>query len=142
MEPRGIVVGQPVQQVKAQRAKELRREMTPAEQRLWGRLRGNRLDGLHFRRQQVIDGLIADFCCHAARLIIEVDGSVHKTTTDYDAERDRVLATRGLRILRFHNSEVENTLERVIDRIRSCTQEMLSPGPPSPERTPPRSGQR
>ncbi len=58
------------------RARELRREMTPAEKVLWQELRGNKL-GLHFRRQQIIAGFIADFYCYAASLIIEVDaGSI------------------------------------------------------------------
>lgn len=88
---------------KRERVRKMRREMTPAEAILWKYLRTNQLDGLHFRRQQVIDGFIADFYCHAARLVIEVDGEVHDQQPDYDAERDRILTARGLRILRFTN---------------------------------------
>lgn len=58
-------------------ARRMRREMTPGEWCLWQRLRANRFCGLHFRRQQVIDGFIADFYCHAARLVVEADGDVH-----------------------------------------------------------------
>src|SRR5258707_1243130 len=54
------------------------RKMTPAERRLWKALRRNALDGLHFRRQQVIEGYIADFYCDAAKLAIELDGAVHQ----------------------------------------------------------------
>ena len=72
-----IVIGQKVNSDKVQRAKELRRQMTPEENILWQYLRANRLHGLHFRRQQIIDGFIADFYCHASRLVIEVDGKIH-----------------------------------------------------------------
>ena len=51
--------------------------MTPWERKLWFHLRTNRLGGFHFRRQQIIDGVIVDFYCHALRLVEEVDGSGH-----------------------------------------------------------------
>jgi very-short-patch-repair endonuclease len=86
-----IVIGQKVTRIKIQRAKELRREMTQEEKILWQHLRANRLNGLHFRRQQIIDGFIADFYCHATRLVIEVDGEIHQQQAEYDAERDQVL---------------------------------------------------
>ena len=54
------------------RAKEMRREMTPAERKLWESLRSNRLGGFHFRRQQIIGPYFADFYCHEAGLIIEI----------------------------------------------------------------------
>ena len=72
----GIVTGQRVTKEKLQRAKELRREMTPAENLLWKEVRANKL-GVHFRRQQVIQGFIVDFYCHRAGLVVEVDGDVH-----------------------------------------------------------------
>ncbi len=58
-------------------ARRMRRAITAAEARLWERLRNNQLAGLHFRRQQIIDGFIADFYCRAARLVVECDGAVH-----------------------------------------------------------------
>ncbi|HCG30677.1 MAG TPA: restriction endonuclease, partial [Chloroflexi bacterium] len=74
---RGIIKGQDVRSGTRDRARELRQSMTPAEEWLWEALRGGRLDGLKFRRQQVIGGYIADFYCDAAGLVIEVDGPVH-----------------------------------------------------------------
>nr|WP_225894176.1 DUF559 domain-containing protein [Atlanticothrix silvestris] len=59
-----IVIGQAINPDKMQLAREFRRQMTPAEKILWQHLRGNRLNGLHFRRQQIIDGFIVDFYCH------------------------------------------------------------------------------
>ena len=125
---RNIIVGQSVDPIKAARAKELRRDMTAPERRLWGRLRGNQLDGLHFRRQQVIDGFIVDFYCHSAGLIVEVDGGVHQQQRRYDAERDRVMCQRGLRVLRFSNDEVAGDLAAVLQRIAvACHGENLTP---------------
>ncbi len=116
-----IIVGQAVTAAKLQRAKELRQQMTPEEKILWQHLRTNRLNGLHFRRQQIIDGFIVDFYCHAARLVIEVDGDVHQHQTEYDAERDKVLSARGLRVLRIQNEDVSNRLEEVLEQIaKAC----------------------
>ena len=120
-ETHNIVIGQKVTPIKIQRAKELRRQMTQEEKILWQYLRANHLNGLHFRRQQIIDGFIADFFCHAARLVIEVDGEIHQQQAEYDAERDRVLSARGLRLLRIKNEEVRQNLDSVLARIaKAC----------------------
>ncbi len=120
-ETNNIVIGQKVTPVKVQLAKELRRQMTQEEKILWQNLRANRLNGLHFRRQQIIDGFIADLYCHTARLVIEVDGEIHQQQAEYDAERDKVLSARGLRLLRIKNEEVRQTLDSVLARIaKAC----------------------
>ena len=116
----GVIVGQRVAPEKLRRARELRRDMTPEEATLWHRLRDNRLDGLAFHRQQVIDGFIVDFFCAAARLVIEVDGAVHRQQAEYDAERDQVLAGRGLCVLRFSNDDIRFRSSAVLDRIRAA----------------------
>ena len=115
-----IIVGQRISATKLQRAKELRQQMTKAEKLLWQRLRANRLNGLHFRRQQVIDGFIVDFYCHSAKLVIEVDGNIHQQQVEYDAERDKVLVSRGLRLLRLKNEDVQNDLEDVLAQIATA----------------------
>lgn len=115
----GIVVGQIIDRQKIQRSRELRRTMTAAEARLWEYLRSHRLSGLHFRRQQIIDGFIADFYCHAARLVVEVDGEAHRSRADYDAERDQVLRSRGLRVLRVLNDSVLTDLVTVLGQIEA-----------------------
>jgi very-short-patch-repair endonuclease len=121
---RNIVIGQDISFAKLQLAKEFRREMTPEEKILWQHLRANRLNGLHFRRQQIIDGFIADLYCHAAALIIEVDGKVHEQQVEYDVERDKVLKARELRLLRIKNEEVRQELDKVLMRIvQACSQE-------------------
>ena len=114
---RNVVIGQKITTRKKQRARELRRNMTPDERMLWEHLRANRLNGLHFRRQQIIAGFIVDFYCHAAGLVVEVDGPVHDRRSDYDAERDAILAARGLRILRISNVEIQASLAGAVKRI-------------------------
>jgi len=120
MPVRNIVVGQKVDQVKLQRAKELRRQMTREERILWQQLRTNRLQGFHFRRQQVIAGFIADFYCHAAGLVVEMDGGIHQQQAEYDVERDRVLSALGLRILRIRNIDILENLAGVLERIAAA----------------------
>ncbi len=101
------------------RAQCMRHEPTDAEARLWQQLRRKRL-GVRFRRQAVIGRFIVDFYCPVARLIVEVDGGVHDSRDDIDAQRDRLLSTGGLRILRVRNEAVLEDLDAVVDTIRSA----------------------
>jgi very-short-patch-repair endonuclease len=116
MPAKNIVTGQRVTKAKLQRAKELRREMTPAEKLLWQEVRANKL-GVRFRRQQVIQGFIVDFYCHQAGLVIEVDGDVHDLQKEEDERRAKVLSALGLRIVRFRNDEVGRDLSAVVGKI-------------------------
>ena len=100
-----------------QRARELRQEMTGVEQILWGRLRNRGLDGWKFRRQHPLGPFIVDFYCHAAGLVVELDGGYHQQQAEYDEVRDQVLAARGLRVLRIRNQEVIDDLPGVLVRI-------------------------
>ena len=120
MPAKNIVVGQKVSAAKVEAAKQLRRHATPEENLLWQQLRRNQLNGLHFRRQQIIAGFIVDFYCHAAGLIVELDGPVHDQQIEYDQERDRVLAARGLRILRVKNEDIRCDLPGVLARIAAA----------------------
>jgi very-short-patch-repair endonuclease len=86
------------------RARQLRRELTPAEQRLWGYLRRAQLAGFEFRRQHPVDRFIVDFFCPAAKLVIEVDGDSHAEQAEYDCERTQWLnQQKGYRVLRVAN---------------------------------------
>lgn len=118
---KNIVTGQKVTKAKLQRAKELRREMTPAEKILWEELRANKL-GVHFRRQQVIQGFIVDFYCHKAGLVIEVDGDVHDLQKGEDERREKVLHQMGLQIIRFRNNDVLKNPSMIVERIREYAQ--------------------
>ena len=89
-------------------ARRLRRDMTDAERRLWHALRDRRFDGWKFRRQASIGPYVADFLCHAGRLIVEVDGGQH--SVERDAARTAFLSGQGYRVIRFWNNDVlENT---------------------------------
>ena len=83
-----------------------RKTPTRAEALLWSHLRAGRLDALKFRRQHAIGPCIVDLYCPSARLVIEVDGLIHKQQTEQDAERERFLDQMGLRVIRFTNDQV------------------------------------
>ncbi len=117
MPVKNIVRGQCVSFEMHERAKKLRREMTPAEKILWKEVRTNKLKRLHFRRQQIIHGYFADFYCHQHQLIVEVDGAIHEMQREYDVERDTSLVALGFRIIRFTNDEITENLQGVLQKI-------------------------
>jgi very-short-patch-repair endonuclease len=100
-------------------ARELRRQLTPAERRLWGELRGNRL-GFHFRRQHAFGPFVLDFFCAERRLCIELDGGVHEDRHEADEARTEALATRGIRVIRFDNEEVLTRTAAVLTTIEDA----------------------
>jgi len=89
-----------------ERARARRREMTQAETKLWRMLRSRQIDGHRFRRQVPLGHDIADFVCHEARLIVELDGGQHDALSQQAADRSRFLHSQGYRVLRFRNDEV------------------------------------
>jgi very-short-patch-repair endonuclease len=115
------------------RAKHLRRAMTRAEILLWRYLKAHRLDGLAFRRQTPIGRYMVDFVCHSAQLIVELDGETHDfdARQQYDAVRDRWLASRGYYVMRFTNEEVLSALEGVLIVIRETATGRIRNTPPS-----------
>ncbi|TEU11527.1 MAG: endonuclease domain-containing protein [Anaerolineales bacterium] len=86
-----------------QRARELCKEMTPAEKLLWSHLRNKRLKGLKFRRQHPLGPFIADFYCAARRLVVEIDGDIHDLQPERDAARTEQFKQYGYRVIRFRN---------------------------------------
>jgi very-short-patch-repair endonuclease len=100
-------------------ARILRQNGTDAERILWARLRELKQIDLHFRRQVPFEPYVVDFCCHSAKLIVELDGDQHGTDAAiaYDAHRTAYLNTRGYAVLRFANWEVMRDLHRVVDAI-------------------------
>jgi very-short-patch-repair endonuclease len=99
------------------RAGELRRELTPAERKLWAYLRGDKLNGVSFRRQHAIGNYIPDFVSIKNKLIIELDGSQHLDQVEYDAERSKYFESQGYNVIRFWNDQVENDINGVIRAI-------------------------
>ncbi len=63
--------------------------------------------------------IVADFYCHKAKLIIELDGGIHEKQKDYDKMRDRIVEILGLKVLRVKNSEVDRNISDVLGRIKS-----------------------
>jgi very-short-patch-repair endonuclease len=100
-----------------QRARQLRRDQTDAEQALWARLRDRQLCGAKFRRQHPIGPFVADFCCPQGKLIVELDGGQHATRVAADQKRARFLQEQGYRVLRFWNHDVLGNTEAVLERI-------------------------
>ena len=100
-------------------ARTLRRNSTDAERILWSELRDHRLAGAGFRRQVPIDGYIADFVCHAARLVIELDGGQHFSdeAEQRDASRSMVIEAKGFHVLRFSNHDVMTNRDGVLEII-------------------------
>jgi very-short-patch-repair endonuclease len=110
-------------QVLRDRAREMRKHMSPAEVRLWSHLRGDRLGGLRFRRQHPIGPFVADFFCPGRNLVVEVDGDSHFTPEQqrYDADRTNYITGLGLREIRFTNVDVLTNIEGVLGEIARVT---------------------
>ena len=112
-----------------ERARQLRKTMTPHEVRLWLALRQLRPQGLHFRRQVPRCGYILDFACLKARLAVEVDGERHgfESHLRSDEARDAVMAGSGFLTLRFWNHEILQNLDGVVETIISHATQRLDP---------------
>jgi very-short-patch-repair endonuclease len=104
-----------------QRARELRKVLTPAERLLWEALKNRQLNGYKFRRQHPIYRYIADFYCHELGLVIELDGGVHDGIgqQEHDRNRDQVILEFGIRVLRFKNEEIGNNLEKMLRIVKA-----------------------
>jgi len=99
------------------KARLLRKEPTPAERKLWAYLRGNKLNGVNFRRPHAIGNYVADLCAIREKLVIELDGSQHLEQAEYDIERTEYLESQGYKVIRFWNNQVMNDIEGVIRAI-------------------------
>lgn len=115
---------------KLERARRLRRDMTPQERLLWSQLRDRRLNGAKFRKQMWLAGYIADFACTEARLVVEADGSQHADNAEYDFERERAFAALGWRTLRFWNNEITENLDGVLTVIANALPSPSRPASP------------
>ena len=104
-----------------QLSRNLRTNMTDAEQLLWSKLRGKQLNGHQFYRQKIIGRYIADFYCPKSKLVIEVDGGQHYSVegTAKDIMRDEYMGNAGITVLRFSDREVLGNIDTVIEKIWS-----------------------
>jgi very-short-patch-repair endonuclease len=103
-------------------AAQLRKEHTESEEILWQALRGRKLDGRKFRRQNPIGAFVVDFLCAEENLVIEVDGAIHEQQREVDALRQEIIESLGLRFLRFSATEVEHDLNSVLATIKRSFQ--------------------
>ncbi|MET4682809.1 endonuclease domain-containing protein [Brevundimonas faecalis] len=103
-----------------ERARRMRRSLTPPEAQLWAILKGRKLAGLKFRRQHPIGPYILDFYCAEAKLAVEVDGSLHwnPDQMSHDRRRTAWLKTQGVEVLRLASIDVGKEMEGVLGLIR------------------------
>ncbi|QJD78350.1 endonuclease domain-containing protein [Spirosoma rhododendri] len=102
------------------KAKQLRLNQTTAEKMLWNHLKGSKLGGFRFKAQHPIQWFIADFYCHEAKLVVELDGSVHDNADQqvYDDNRSYCIGELNITVIRFSNEEVFTNIKAVLTRIR------------------------
>ncbi|MGR5942460.1 endonuclease domain-containing protein [Enterobacter sp. C4G1] len=110
------------------KSKQLRKQMTPEELRLWYLLRGRRFYGYKFRRQMPVGTYIVDFACFKAKLIVELDGGQHQDEAAYDLRRTAFLNANSWEVLRFWNNEFRVNEEEVLMVILQKLQSLM----PSP----------
>jgi RecG-like helicase/very-short-patch-repair endonuclease len=99
------------------RARELRKNSTEVEKKLWNILRNRQLEQYKFRRQQPVGPYIVDFICQDKMLVVELDGGQHTEQQPYDERRTKFLESKGYHVLRFWNNEITESVEGVYDKI-------------------------
>ena len=105
-------------------AREFRKEPTNGEKILWSALRGKKLDGIKFRRQQPVGYFVVDFYNSEYRLVIEVDGPIHNQQVEADKARQDILEVLGLIVFRIKTEIPEKNLPLALDMIRNKIQEI------------------
>jgi len=109
------------------RCKELRKNSTNAENIFWEIVRNRKFGGKKFYRQYPIffdlqgkeTFFIADFYCHAEKLVIELDGNIHNYTKEQDRLRTEIINLLGIRVIRFKNEEIEHNIESVLLTLKN-----------------------
>ncbi len=116
-----------------ERRKQLRNNSTAAEVILWNELKGRKVGGLKFRRQQGLGPYILDFYCPEIRLCVELDGSSHDMKNEYDMSRTSYLNSQGIMVIRFPNDHVMSHVMSVVNEIlRFANQIQKSGQTPTP----------
>ena len=117
-----IIIPPEVRRKMIEIAREFRKEPTVSEKILWNALRGKKLDGVKFRRQQPVGYFVVDFYNSANRLVIEVDGHIHQVQKEADQARQEILEMLGLVVLRIQSEIVESNLPLALSLIRNAIQ--------------------
>jgi very-short-patch-repair endonuclease len=112
--------------------KGLRKNLTPAEAKLWKFLQNSQLEGRKFRRQHSIGRYIIDFYCPKEKLAIELDGNGHSNPINqqYDLLRSGYLNTLNIKVIRFENKDIFEKVETVLEIIKSNFSELPPLAPP------------
>ena len=122
--PKGVIRNQKINPKKLELARQFRKKPTESEDAVWQILRNRQIHNLKWRRQQVIDGFIADFYCAELNIVLEIDGSVHdnENVKEYDAYRTSVFETKGIRTFRLRNEECDkqHLIELIENIIKTC----------------------
>ena len=113
-------------------SQQLRKNQTKEENLLWHNFL--KKYPMRFRRQYIIGDYIADFYCHQAKLVVELDGSQHYDPTQQEKDRQRTayLTSQGLTVLRFTNLEVTRQFSAVCQTIDNACTNTLSRGEGGP----------
>lgn len=111
--------------IKRDFARQLRKEQTPAEKKVWELLRNRKFMGLKFRRQHVIEGFVVDFYCHEYKLAIEIDGGIHKRQRVYDELRQIEIEAKDVTFIRVTNEEIESDKTVVLKKIKEVIESLL-----------------
>ena len=107
-------------------ARELRQNMTSQEYKLWALLRNRNFNGVKFVRQYPIGPYIVDFACRKMRIVLELDGGQHNEMQNkiYDDKRTEYLISKGYKVLRFWNNEIDDNLEGVYLKLLDFVKDM------------------
>ena len=121
----------PLPKQRLRRCRNLRRNSTDAEKKLWRELRNRQVVRAKFRRQHPVGPYVLDFYCHEGQLAVELDGGQHaeETQAHYDERRTQYLTEQGIRELRFWNNEVLHDMEFVLERIVNALRMFPHPNP-------------
>jgi very-short-patch-repair endonuclease len=111
------------------RARSMRQQTSPIEDKLWSRLRNKQLNGTKFARQVVIGPYIVDFVARSHKFVVELDGDSHGNRAEYDAMRTQFLEQQGYRVIRFSNSDVVGNLDGVLEAIVLAIESSPLPDP-------------
>lgn len=100
-----------------QKARNLRTNMTDQERKFWAIVRKEQFHNYRFLRQYIIGNYIVDFICREKKIIIEIDGGQHSENVDYDIARTKFLESKGYKVIRFWNNDIDNNISGVYQKL-------------------------
>ena len=119
-------------------SRQLRKNMTSQERKLWCIIRNRQFYGYRFRRQFPLGQYIVDFICREKKIIIEIDGGQHNEIKNiqYDNKRTEYLISEGYKVMRFWNNDIDKNISGVYEKLKEVFEigENITPPQPSPSR--------